>query len=756
MELRKVVVWSLVGLLMAVAIGLVVFAFVEDQEPPLTELMQSADQVVVVTPQENLELKPGNEFEATVKEVFRGTLKPQASVRVFPPVSGTLPTLLRDKPYVLLLRKSERSTGYDLLGRQALLMNDQTIRHMSNGQTQAEWSIEDFRRLLAQNGLKRPVERRDALTGRWLVIVTRGMNDVTPLLLEFGNGNDVKILDNSVSTSVLKSAKVAGNAVELEMESQETTLVFRGRLQDGAVRGELQAGEGGIYPIRLEPTQLESLGSIETDAPGEGAMAYRKFRTGEDVAPFEEWLKAHPESPVGLAVRFSLLELLARKKADPQALTDFSEEYARFAAQWGPMLEMQARLNIGVTLTRADHAPEVAMQQLDAIALDKALPYWKAMVKRARGELLLEKGQEAEGLALLQEVLKESPLDVETMVSLAGHYESDKVLDKAIEIYADLAVIPGLAGIALEVLDPTRSRFRTHNPRAIVDRLWREKHGGDAGLAAYLKERYEARVPVVRPERVAPRPAAPANRVSLIELFTGATCEPCIAADLACESLSMAYAPSELIILQHHVNVPGPDPLTNEHTEARFKETAGEATPMMLHDGAPVSRAGGPTAEMSSALYDRLRADVEKALKVKAPLTIALTARSNVGRVKVEATVRSPQPIPSDHRLRVVLAEEKVEFDAPNGIRTHHNVVRYAVSGLMGIPAQDGKLALAETVDLNVIKKRLSLQMAKLAQEYGDAMPRPVDFKSFLVVAYVTNEDGDVLQAAAVPVAGLP
>src|SRR5262249_44181810 len=61
------------------------------------------------------------------------------------------------------------------------------------------------------------------------------------------------------------------------------------------------------------------------------------------------------------------------------------------------------------------------------------------------------------------------------------------------------------------------------------------------------------------------------DRVVLVELFTGAECPPCVAADLGFDALAKTYKPSEVLLLQYHEHIPGPDPLTNADTEARMK-----------------------------------------------------------------------------------------------------------------------------------------------------------------------------------------
>ena len=67
-----------------------------------------------------------------------------------------------------------------------------------------------------------------------------------------------------------------------------------------------------------------------------------------------------------------------------------------------------------------------------------------------------------------------------------------------------------------------------------------------------------------------------ANKVAVLELFTGAQCPPCVAADVAFDALEKSYKHTDLILLQYHMHIPGPDPLTNPDTMLEI-ETAGVA-----------------------------------------------------------------------------------------------------------------------------------------------------------------------------------
>ena len=86
------------------------------------------------------------------------------------------------------------------------------------------------------------------------------------------------------------------------------------------------------------------------------------------------------------------------------------------------------------------------------------------------------------------------------------------------------------------------------------------------------------------------------DRVVLVEMFTGAECPPCVAADKAFDALGKTFKPSDVILLQYHLHIPGPDPLTNPDSisRSRFYKDAVDGTPSILMNGKPGPDGGGP------------------------------------------------------------------------------------------------------------------------------------------------------------------
>src|SRR5262249_28259485 len=105
------------------------------------------------------------------------------------------------------------------------------------------------------------------------------------------------------------------------------------------------------------------------------------------------------------------------------------------------------------------------------------------------------------------------------------------------------------------------------------ERAWAEsrlatagRRAGQAQLAEASEERLKRLRALIDQEEAAregPLVAAPYagrrdqghDRVILVELFTGAECGPCVAADRGFDALGAAYRPTELIALQYHLHI---------------------------------------------------------------------------------------------------------------------------------------------------------------------------------------------------------
>src|SRR5262249_23591740 len=137
-----------------------------------------------------------------------------------------------------------------------------------------------------------------------------------------------------------------------------------------------------------------------------------------------------------------------------------------------------------------------------------------------------------------------------------------------------LATIASKAGDdarALEILiEAALSGRMTPAARLMLEELYRKAHQGAlAGLDEMLDERYRRLFP--SPLRVKPyKPrSSRTDRVVLAEVFTGAGCPPCVAADLAFDGVLERYERKDVAVLMYHQHIPSPDPMTNTSTQGR-------------------------------------------------------------------------------------------------------------------------------------------------------------------------------------------
>lgn len=262
-----------------------------------------------------------------------------------------------------------------------------------------------------------------------------------------------------------------------------------------------------------------------------------------------------------------------------------------------------------------------------------------------------------------------------------------------------------------------------------------------------------------KPEKYEGRKNKEANRVAVFEMFTGAMCPPCVAADLGFDGLEETYTSKDLILLQYHQHIPGPDPMTNPDTLARWAYYGKlfpqqiRGVPSSVFDGKPQAGGGGgkPNAKKK---YDEYRAIIDATLEKKTDVTIAGSAKLEGGEVKVDATVGKAE----NATVRIVLAEEEVRYLGGNGIRLHHQVVR----SMFGKPdgwkvkeLKDGKASAS--IKLDDLKKALADYMEKYNAETAKFSnpDRPLKFEHLSVIVLVQDDEtGEILNAVQLAVGG--
>lgn len=244
------------------------------------------------------------------------------------------------------------------------------------------------------------------------------------------------------------------------------------------------------------------------------------------------------------------------------------------------------------------------------------------------------------------------------------------------------------------------------------------------------------------------------KRAVLVELFTGAMCPPCVAADMAFDGLERTYGPGEVVLLQYHMHVPAPEPMSNADSDARFdlyadaypKKVTG--TPAIVFNG-KLEAPGGGSREEAPDKYKEYTAVVNKMLETPHAIQLTASAVRTGEKISVSAKVAGLDKPGEKVRLRLALVEDWVRFKGGNGLQYHHRVVRALPGGAKGISVKAKDFEHKAAVDLDELRAALNKY---LNDDYPEGA-RPMRLRNLSVVAFVQDDaTNEVLQAVNVPV----
>ncbi len=242
----------------------------------------------------------------------------------------------------------------------------------------------------------------------------------------------------------------------------------------------------------------------------------------------------------------------------------------------------------------------------------------------------------------------------------------------------------------------------------------------------------------------------------LVELFTGAQCPPCVAADVAFDALGKSYSSKDVVLLQYHLHIPGPDPLTNETAEDRQEYYGDEVrgTPSIFFNGMAKAGGGGPKSA-AGRKFAQYKQVINPMLREDAPATIKAQAKKDGSKVNINVQVSDLKKMGEKVRLRIALVEDWARYAGRNGLTFHHHVVRDFPGGVEGFPLKDKSFKKSLSVNLEQLRKEISKYLDDFAAINGsfiNGQPR-LRLKDLRVVAFVQDDESkEVLQAVEVPV----
>jgi hypothetical protein len=624
--------------------------------------------------------------------------------------------------------------------------------------------------------LSRNVAKRSSLEGRWVLLFYQRLSgmEVPAALVDIGKSNknsrlSVKVpqFSAALSSPTLKFAQASPQSLHLVLEmavqnmmqgqapvQQNKQADILIELHDGIARGSAQFGPLDTFLVALVPSQLDTIQELRPrPLPESAELNATKDKPEEFLEQAAKFVKAHSESPMTVEVYPALFMTAQERKLDRTAVEALAEEYMKVANLWGSRTALKARIDIGSSLVKSNYLPQVSIHQFD-LALgqltEETIPIWRSVLEQMKDQAKANEAlalahtgtpeQRAKAIPLLRQRDKQIPYDPIVLLELARFDEEHGKAEDSLKEYSKLAVLPLFDEILQQVWKNEKTKHPS--PREAAEKLWKGLHGGKTdGFDKYLDDIYARSMPKFTGKPVSPRPADPENRVVLCELFTGASCGYCVAADVAFSQLLKTYAPSEVVALQYHEHIPQPDPLANQDSEARFRFYFPErgGTPTFTIDGMAAQRGG--LLHQAGDVYASIRSMIDHFLARKTTVRIQLTAQPKGSVVAVTADAEGSFPPTDPIRLRLALAEERIAMRGSNGIREHEMVVRAMPGGPQGIEIKDGKLHYQGTVDLKSLRQELNDQLsADEEKQKTKFSSKPLDLTHLRLVAFVQND----------------
>ena len=433
---------------------------------------------------------------------------------------------------------------------------------------------------------------------------------------------------------------------------------------------------------------VASLSALAQPSPSPEAKAYSEANRLKDpvnkLVGLEKFVTDFPKGGIYLRIAYSeILRLRLKAPGDP-ASTARLRSYRALIEDAIPKIEAEGGGQSTFVLTAAE-------EFLDAKLPPKESEFWSrkalALVDEAayKSDLIqaMKNAKPAPSDSFVQSQFasfKAQRLSVlgRALMARGKRGRAQQSFEQALKLSAtDAAALNGLAQIAdqrnqpKQALDYSAAAILSGKPKPETRAIFARRIGTEDG-EAFLDNVYKAKFPNPIPHGILTRNKIEAKRVVLAEVFTGAGCPPCVAADLAFDGVIESYNTNEVAILMHHLHVPRPDPLSNPDTVDRFKYYGGRGVPTYTLDGKTAS--GGGTREMAQGFFTELRPKIDAALSIpnQGALKIDLSSTGNLLEVKVQSQ-SSANP---RQKLWIAIAEKQVRYSGENGVRFHPLVVR--------------------------------------------------------------------------------
>jgi hypothetical protein len=551
----------------------------------------------------------------------------------------------------------------------------------------------------------------ESLKGYWKVSIFKN-NQAIPLWLLQLDSKDGKPTANF--TRLRGGPKVKSS--EMKFVGDTFTIKIRASVNLGA--GETRDLDFDYEGKLPRPGAKKILGSI--DLAGEVVPAVLDATSAKNVYEIErDVLLRTPTDPRAQSAILDVIDLADEHKVTPRDLQDLITASRKAAELYGPRQQLVHDLRLLDALQ--------PQKTYETVAVDIARKIAAEFDPRASLDVQMQV------LATMQSQKIYVPFALEIARKMVAKLDPKSPLDEQLVVMTTVASV-------LRKGDQIKEAIALENRvGALEDNAYNE----------YVKTSLNYKT-----EKFAGRKVK-SDRAVLVELFTGAACPPCVAADLAFDGVEKTYAPGEAVLLQYHVHIPRPEPLSNEDGLDRFKYYAAmsariRGAPAIVFNGKPDAPGGGPRDAAGDKYKDYCEV-INKLIEAPAALKLSATAERKDSKIAIQASVQDLQKPGDTIILRLALVEDWVRFKGPNGMAYHHRVVRSMPLGSKGVPLKAKSTEQKATVNLDDLRKNLN---KFLDEDYPEGS-RPMLLRHLSVVAFVQDDDtGEVLQAVNIPVKG--
>ena len=170
------------------------------------------------------------------------------------------------------------------------------------------------------------------------------------------------------------------------------------------------------------------------------------------------------------------------------------------------------------------------------------------------------------------------------------------------------------------------------------------------------------------------------------------------------------------MLLQYHLHIPGPDPLTNADTEERQRYYDVDSTPSVFFNGKSGAKGGG-SKDAAGGKYDAFVDLINPLLEKKAKAELKATATQKGNKIEITGSVENLEKPDNKIRLQFVLVEESVKYQGRNKMDAHHYVVRDLPGGAKGFALKEKSAKHTASVDLDDLRKKLTSYLDGYAKE---------------------------------------